>query len=198
MHLVYHCPYEWEFSIMWKHCEHKQDTIWMDTQRDFSIVAWTWQNKCSKPQNVTSPARFIGRRRQKFTVLIWDKCAEWCGQRGRKSRYNYVIREGGSGIERRVVKVFTFQFPLQWGSSRFGCSKDTAYHLVYGELHSFGCLRKHATTWVWRERIRPKTKSFTHFHHQKTHHLKGGHAQMWQHAQMICFFLFVCVCVCDL
>ena len=134
------------------------------------------------------------QRSQKSWVLIWDKCAERCRQRGRKGRYNYVIREGGSGIERRVEGGVHISVSAPVRLRQLGCSTDTAYHLVDGELHSFVCLRKHAATWVWRERIGTKKGwSFMHFHHEKTNHLKDGHAQLWKHAQMafLTFFFFL-------
>lgn len=96
------------------------------------------------------------RRSQKSWVLIWDKCAERCRQRGRKGRYNYVIREGGSRIGRRLEEGVHISVSAPVRLRQVGCSTDTAYHLMDGELHSFVCLRKHAAPWVWREWIGTK------------------------------------------
>lgn len=74
---------------------------------------------------------------------------ERSGQRGRKSRYNYVIKEGVGGQWDRKDgrrRCSHFSFSSSEAQAGLAATQITAYHLVYGELHSSVCLRKQAGT----------------------------------------------------
>lgn len=80
---------------------------------------------------------------------------------------------GWKGVER---KVFIFQFHFQQGLGRFGCSTDNAFHLVTTASVASGNMLQPGIG----GRGKAQTKwSFTQFKCVKTHHLKGGHAQMY-------------------
>lgn len=106
-----------------------------------------------------------------ISVLIWDKFAERCRQRGRKSRSNYVIRQGGDRVEEgiRILVSATVRLRQVWLQHRY-------------------CLSPHVwrrpQLWVPEETCSylegddrpPKTWSFTRLN---THHLRGSNARMW-------------------
>lgn len=148
-------------EALWAEVRHN-----LDQHRVFSATAHDKMGCSNMRLSHPQPDSLAAQR--DISVLIWDKFEEKCRQRGRKSRSNYVISQGGDRVEEciHISVSATVKLRQVWLQHK--------YRLSPGEVHSFGCLRKHAGT--WREMIGPKTWSFTHL---KTHHWNGSNAQMW-------------------
>lgn len=79
-------------EALWAEVRHN-----LDQHRVFSATAHDKMGCSNMRLSHPQPDSLAAQR--DISVLIWDKFEEKCRQRGRKSRSNYVISQGGDRVE---------------------------------------------------------------------------------------------------